>query len=707
MLKDLKVQEEYFTGEADLIDQFYKPCLESAVKYDRSVGFFRSSVFVLVGPEIIKFAQRGGKIRLICSPSITESDLDAISEGYKERKDLEEAVSKDIDDLLAEKDIAKNTEALATLIKCGALEVKIVFLPEAKGEYHAKLGIFEDSQGDSISFKGSVNESWTGWHERGNHETLDVFCSWKAGRDQRQVRRNSFYFNRLWGDKIAKLKVVPFPNVCRKKLEAIAKNSIDEINTKEIVDYFSVGQRSAKNLEQGIEVKTKRKPLVHQLDAIEAWKRQNCRGILEHATGSGKTFTALTALREHLGDDGVALVLVPDRLLHRQWAKEIFEEIPDASILKAGDGFKAWRKNKRLNKFTRPITGAGQRIVLATMSTSRTQDFREGIFGGQHLMVIADEVHEIGSTENSLALSIASGKRLGLSATPRRYSDALGTQKIINYFGPIVQPPFTLIDAIKHGRLVKYEYHPEPIRLTAEESDEWEAATKEISKEFARSKRDDSGKPTVSVYLQNMLIQRSRIAKKASAKIPYAIKVIKENFIEGESWLIYCEDQHQLSEVMKGLAKEGFSPCEYHTSMKGDPTASLEWFKEFGGIMVSIRCLDQGVDIPKISHAIILASSQNPRQFIQRRGRVLRTCPGKYLAVIYDAVVVPINLELEPGQLSLLKSELQRSIQFSKTAVNKSGANRLISIAIELGIDPEEVGLIETDGLEVSGGDNE
>ena len=116
--------------------------------------------------------------------------------------------------------------------------------------------------------------------------------------------------------------------------------------------------------------------------------------------------------------------------------------------------------------------------------------------------------------------------------------------------------------------------------------------------------------------------------------------------------------------------------------------------------MVSIRCLDQGVDIPKISHAIILASSQNPRQFIQRRGRVLRVCPGKYLAVIYDAVVVPVNLDLEPGQMSLLKSELQRSIQFSKTAINRSGSNRLISIAIDLGVDPEEVGLLETDGLE-------
>jgi superfamily II DNA or RNA helicase len=391
---------------------------------------------------------------------------------------------------------------------------------------------------------------------------------------------------------------------------------------------------------------------------------------------------------------------VPDRLLHKQWSEEIKEEIPEATILKAGDGHNRWRKNRRLSHFTQQGEGLGQRIVLVTMPTARLPDFLSGINDGQHLMVVADEVHEIGSKENSKALSLQAGKKLGLSATPVRYSDPIGTQKIIDYFGPVVQPPFTLIDAIKSGRLVEYEYLPQEIRFTQEESDAWEIATRDISKEFARSKRDDNGSPIPSARLQNMLIQRARIAKKAEAKVPYATKTVVDNYTEGESWLVYCEDQFQLGEVKAALEIKGFSPLEYHTNMEGDAAASLDWFKKFDGIMVSIRCLDQGVDIPKISHAIILASSQNPRQFIQRRGRVLRTCPGKYKAVIYDAVMVPICLENEPGQLSLLKSELQRSIQFSKTAINKSGSNKLINIAIELGIDPEEYGLLDSDGIE-------
>jgi superfamily II DNA or RNA helicase len=709
VLKSLSLHEEYFTGEVDLVESFYKPCLSKSCSYDRSVGYFRSSVFILIGPDVLNYVQRGGKIRLISSPCLTIEDIEAISQGYKKKSEIaEEAIQRDIQQLIDNPGLTRNTEALATLIALGAIEVKLVFLPEAHGEYHAKLGIFRDELGDAVSFKGSVNETWTGWHERGNHETLDVFCSWNEGRDERQVKRNKDYFEKLWNGEIGDLEVIDFPDAALDRLKAVAKGSLDEIEPDDLVDYFNLGHKTSSELgEQQVSYTAKRTPLPHQQKAIEEWKKQDKRGVFEHATGSGKTFTALTALKEHLGENGVALVLVPDRLLHKQWSEEIKEEIPAATILKAGDGHNTWRKNRRLRLFTQPGEGLGVRIVLATMPTARLPDFIQGIFGGEHLMVVADEVHEIGSTENSKILSINSGPRLGLSATPRRYGDPQGTERIFDYFGNVVEPAFTLIDAIESGRLVEYEYHPEPIHLSAEESDAYEEATKEIKREFARSQRDDDGNPVSSPRLQNMLIQRARIAKKASAKIPYAVKVVEENYTEGESWLIYCEDQHQLGDVMAGLREKGLSPCEYHTSMLGNPAASLDWFKQFGGIMVSIRCLDQGVDIPKISHAIILASSQNPRQFIQRRGRVLRTCKGKYLAVIYDAVVVPLDIELEPGQISLLKSELQRSIQFSETAINASGSNRLIKVAIDLGIDPQEVGLIDTDGIEDTGEENE
>jgi len=705
-LDDLDIKEEYFTGEADLVDSFYKPCLSVASNYDRSVGYFRSSVFILIGPNVIDFVKKGGKIRLICSPCLTEDDILAISHGYKQKVEgAEEALLKDIDQVLEYKEIAKNTEALATLIALGSLEVKIVFLPEAKGEYHAKLGIFSDEFNNTVSFKGSVNESWTGWHERGNHETLDVFCSWRDGRDERQVKRNKEYFERLWLGEIPGLEVVDFPKTAIDKLKIVAKGSLDDIEPTELVDYFSVSSKTSikdNTDEEEQSVNRGRTPLPHQLKAIEEWEKQGKRGIFEHATGSGKTFTALTALKDHLQPDGVALVLVPDKLLHRQWAQEIKEEIEDVKLLKAGDGNNKWKKDDRLRYFTSPLAGLGKRIVLVTMQTARTEVFLSSLEQGEHLMVVADEVHEIGSKENSKALSIESGPRLGLSATPKRYGDPKGTSKILSYFGPIVQPPYTLVDAINDTppRLVPYEYYPRAIRLTAEESEKWAEETDKISKEYARSKRDNDGNAVISSYLQNLIIQRSRIAKKAKAKTPLAVNILKENYNSGESWLVYCEDQFQLREVMDALKNEGYDPLEYHTNMESNAEASLDYFKNFGGILCSIKCLDQGVDIPKISHAVILASSQNPRQFIQRRGRVLRICPGKYKAVIFDAIVVPVSLELEPEQFSLLKSELQRSIQFASTALNSSAANELINLAIELGIDPEEVGLLDSDGIE-------
>lgn len=106
---------------------------------------------------------------------------------------------------------------------------------------------------------------------------------------------------------------------------------------------------------------------------------------------------------------------------------------------------------------------------------------------------------------------------------------------------------------------------------------------------------------------------------------------------------------------------------------------------------MSIRCLDEGVDIPNVSHALILASSQNPRQFIQRRGRVLRRAPGKRLATVHDVIVVPVSAENEPEQTSLLRSELLRAIEFADHAINKGAGAELRNIAINMGIAPDSL----------------
>jgi superfamily II DNA or RNA helicase len=700
-LLNLKIKEEYRTGECDLVDEFYEPCLTKAVSYDRAVGYFRSSVFLLIGPALVNFAKKGGQMRLICSSEITNDDYEAMQSGYLKREEiLSDILNRNIDEIFHDELLRSNTEAFATLIANGVISVKIAFRPDSNGIYHEKMGVFRDDEGNAVSFKGSVNESWSGWHDRGNYESFDAFCSWSGSRESLRVNNNQEYFQNLWDNKIDAINVYDFPMVVKEKLSLIAKDSIDNIDVEKLYE-------PKKQPKISPQFKEKREPLPHQKQAVENWAEKNFKGIFEHATGSGKTFTAITAMRSYLSDDGIALILVPDRLLHKQWIQEIKLEFPEATILKAGDGHNEWKIRGRLRDFTQPGEGFGLRIIIATMSTARTNEFVNSVNDGDHLMMVVDEVHEIGSKINSNALTIQSGASIGLSATPNRYGDPSGTDKIFSYFGGLIEPKFTLVDAIKNGRLVEYEYFPTPIHLSANESEEWERATRKISLEYARSKRDKNGVPIINNRLQNMLIQRSRIAKKASAKIKYALRTIKNNYKDGQSWLVYCEDQTQLQDVLNLLRKNDFPVCEYHTNMTGDPDASMKWFREFGGIMVSIRCLDQGVDIPKISHAIILASSQNPRQFIQRRGRVLRICEGKHKASIFDAIVVPVCLDEEPGQLSLLKSELQRSIQFAKNAKNSSGSNELTSIAINLGIDPDEINMYQTDGIEDLGDKSE
>jgi DNA phosphorothioation system restriction enzyme len=673
-LSALTLDAHYRTGGKDPVSGFYKPCLDAAVLYDRAVGYFRSSVFAIIGQHFLDFARRGGKARFICSPSITEDDARAITLGYVQREEvLELAISRDIDALLSDPAEMYHAKLLATFIKYGALDIKFAIRSGGNGIYHEKLGIFDDGQGHQVSFLGSANETWNAWHAEGNHESIEVFSSWLLA-DESRVQSHRNIFNLLWNGKTPGIYTIDFPEAHHRRLLTAAAPSLD-----------------AKEIEPIQATKSKQRRLLpHQATAIDLWNKAGRRGVFEHATGSGKTFTAIEAIKKHLATGEPAIVLVPSQLLLEQWKSEIFEEIPDASILMAGGGHLKWNVRGRLRSHTSPALGMN-RVVIATMQTASTDAFISGLSQGDHLLIVADEIHQIGSPKNSLAMAIRSGSSLGLSATPIRYGDPEGTQRIFDRFGPVIPPAITLQDAIVAGRLVNYEYFPHVVHLSGEESELWKTFTKKIRFELAKDKKNDSN-ARLTEKVKMLLIQRSRIAKKAKSKTGLATRVIKEEFREGQSWLVYCEDSGQLDEMLLMLRVEGFSPLEYYSNMSGDKIESLSWFKKFGGILLSIKCLDEGVDIPAISHAFILASSQNPRQFIQRRGRVLRKSAGKDLAVIHDAIVVPVDQENDSEQISLLKAELIRALEFADSALNKGAGADLRRIALEMGIDPSREG---------------
>lgn len=688
-LAALNLETEYRSLKENPAHQFYRPCLLNSVFYKRAVGYFRSSVYLVIGPSIIEFARRGGRINLICSPELSHEDIDCIAAGYGKRSEiLARSLTRDIDRLLAADETSYPTQVLATLISIGALDIKVALRADRKGLYHEKIGVFIDGLGNKVSFKGSTNESWSGWHEDGNFESIEVFCSWREGLENKRIAKHEDHFDTLWSEADKDVEVFAFPDSAVSHLKKAAlKEGLSTVET-----HLPQPQSQA------------RSPLPHQTAALSAWAAKNYRGILEHATGAGKTFTAILAIKEHTDLGKPCVVLVPSRLLLEQWAEEIRDELPRVALLIAGGGHNRWKHSNRLQGMTNDDSALGGRIVLATMHTAATTEFMSQIFSGPHILVVADEVHQIGSPHNSRFLALDAGKRLGLSATPKRYGDPEGTEKLVKYFGGIILPKISLFDAIKAGRLVEYEYYPHAINLTAEEADDWRTVSLAIRQEMARQKTDESGNRPLSERAKMLLIKRSRIAKKATKKIDLAQNIISREYKEGQHWLIYCEDADQLDSVIRSLKEVDLNPIEYHSSMEGDRNATMAWFRTFGGPLVSIRCLDEGVDIPAVSHALILASSQNPRQFIQRRGRVLRKAEGKHFAVIHDAIVVPLSLEDEPDQTSLLKSEMLRAIEFADNAVNKMASANLRSISAQLGFSADEV--IDV-GVEVENEDGE
>ena len=681
-LSKLELETEYRSTKNDPVEAFYKKCLRNATTYQRAVGYFRSTVLLIIGKTILEYARRGGRIQLICSPNLTGEDVRSISTGYARREEVfATAIIEEFDRLVAEPSTEFAAKALATLISCGALEIKLAELTTGNGIYHEKLGLFMDDFENTVSFRGSTNETWSGWHSEGNFEAFEVFCDWSGNSDRLRTEKHRNHFATLWSGKDPSVKVSVFPETAEIYLRKFAANSIEEFM-------------------ESVPVSTpvRRKPLPHQIEALDAWRKQNSRGILEHATGTGKTFTAIVALRDHVREGKAALVLVPSRLLLRQWAEEISDEIPDAAVMMAGDGENRWKLPGRLRSMTASDVDLGPRITLAMMPTAATDKFLAAIVNSDDLLLVVDEVHQLGSRVNSRALSIEAGLRLGLSATPKRYGDPEGTNKLLEYFGGVVPPPITLADAMKAGRLVPYQYFPHTIHLNADEADQWLDFTNRIKKEIAKSRTDANGKKQISDRAKMLLIQRSRVAKKAAAKVELAVKTIAREYRDGQSWLVYCEDSEQLADVVNALRVAGIEAIEYHSNMLGDRETTMQWFHKFGGILVSIKCLDEGVDIPKVSHALILASSQNPRQFIQRRGRVLRIYHDKNMAEIHDAIVQPLNAESEPEQMGLLRGELIRAIEFADGAMNKSAGAELRAISIEMGIDIDD--LAGRDGVE-------
>ncbi len=661
-LAELRLALSYESTARQLLDGFYIPCLERAVHYDRAVGYFKSSVYALIGVAISDFALRRGRIRLVCSPFMSPADVAAASEGTHLRERLDAALLAEIEALLLRPSNVPVVRLLATLVAVETLEIRIAYRLSERGLFHDKMGIFVDAGGARVSFRGSTNETFAAWHPDVNHESFEVFCSWTTETDRDRVDRHQEYFEALWANELENIRVTPIGQAAR---EGLLQHADDE-GLEMAVDRVRAldGATRPRRRASGIHLQE------HQLAVVESWVEAGYRGIIDHATGAGKTLSALEVCRRWLLDRGPALVLVPSRLLADQWDDEAQRFLADfdLALLRADGDHRGW--SRTLRDFTLSDQSFGARLTIATYHTASSADFVDQVEAGMHLLVVGDEVHRAGSPTFRRVMEIEAGGRLGLSATPERFGDAAGTSAIFDYFGPVLFPKFDIGDGIRAGRLVPYDYRIELVEMTPDEWEEWQQLSARIGALSAQQSglhRDTR----ISDELMLLLIRRARIKKTARNKVTVARRVLTLEYREGDRWLVYCDDQVQLGKVLESLRGADIDVMEYHSSMRGAQSETLEFFERHGGAMVAIRCLDEGIDIPAVDHALILASSTNTREFVQRRGRVLRTNAntGKVSATVFDVLVT------SPGGVSsesVLPTELARAQEFAQFARNAS-----------------------------------
>lgn len=648
--------------DTNILDLFYRPCIKKSNRYDRLSGYFSSMVFTLSQNEFYDFFNRGGRIRVICSPYLSEEDKNAIVEKEKTYKCEEVSLS-----ILLDNDATKNSAKIFSyLFNNGLVDVRIAEFDGENALVHDKIGIFYDSQDNKISFNGSINETKKGWNAKtGNSESFDVFKSW-IPNDIKRIENHELRFLSYWRDQVSGITVRP---------PSSAFSKMTQQHADEGSKIFHKKNKPIKSDQSFPYI-----PRDYQIDVLESWKSKGRSGLVKFCTGAGKTVVGMLVVKWAIERKIPVLIFVPGKTLMYQWSDDLKKCFSNIDLMLCGDGHRQWKNKYAIEGMLDSEFQQTARIILSTFETAVNPYFLKRVLRYTEFLIIADEVHNLGAPKLSNLLTLDAAYRLGLSATPERYNDKNGTKKILDFFGEILEPSIDIPTAIKKKMLVPYNYFVEPIYMTENEQDDYDSLSKRISKLYAQLKNNKEKKVNLTNKIELLTIQRSRIAKKASAKIEIAVDIIKDNFVDGQRWLFFVEDSDQLNEIKNSLNLIGHSPMTYDGNSSTDNRrAIIEYLDLNGGVILSMKCLDEGVDIPSISHAVIISSSKNPREFVQRRGRVLRKCgEKKKRAYIWDLITFPNLRSREPN--SLIISEVIRAKEFASYAENYSIRSKINTI---------------------------
>lgn len=707
--QELDIKREYRSLLDSVAKDFYIPLLIQAVKYQRAVGFFSSSCLVEISKGISELAKNGGKIQLVASPYLSEEDIEAIKSGYAMRDQVvKEAIRREMTEGKTPFEKAR-LNLLANLISDNILDIKIAFTEDSDrmGMYHEKMGIITDAEGNRVAFAGSMNESAAAMTL--NYETIDVYCSWKGEVDRVIAKENAFAS--IWNDTEPNIKIIDFPELKQEIIDKYKYAVPDfEIDKKEYAPDIDTVLHTDLGVytEYGPKFPEWFKLHDYQDEAITEWQKRNYRGIFDMATGTGKTYTglgALTTLSKNLGHKLAAIIVCPYQHLVEQWVEDILKFNIDPIIGYSDSSQKDWPKRLKNAIRDQKLKVRGREFFCfictnATFSSDYVQAQLTKIKSDTLLMV--DEAHNFGAPYLSCLLYDNYKYRLALSATLDRHNDEEGTAKLYDFFGEKCIE-YTLDRAIEEKKLTKYKYYPIVVTLTEEELEAYDNLSYEIGKCIMK---DKNGKIKLSSKGEKLALKRSRIIAGAKNKLTMLEEVIQP-YIHDKHILVYCgatkgleqnqdrsdvdsEDIRQIDAVTDLLGnKLGMEVSQFTSKESVEEREVLK--REFSAgdtlkVLIAIKCLDEGVNIPKIKTAFILASTTNPKEYIQRRGRVLRLAEGKEYAEIYDFITLPYDTEsvtsLTEAQVkrnfTLVKNELRRAEEFSRIAVNMVESASLI-----------------------------
>lgn len=667
MLRDVSIKFKYDSDKDDIINDFYIPVLSNSTEYYRMSGFFSSTSLAISARGIGNLIVNGGKMKLICSAILSEEDKKIIEESNENPQKFIEKYALDDFNNISDGFVKDHVEALGWMLSNDLLEIKIAIPKNNQGIFHSKIGILKDDAGNLVSFSGSENETASAWLH--NIEEFKVFCSWDES-EKKFVCSDFNDFNRFWEGNTFKTEIIDIPSAIKEKIIKLApesKNDLKIIKNKKIPDI---------------------KLRDYQQEAMDNWFNNNCSGLFEMATGTGKTFTALSCFKK-LSDSKDKLITViacPQSHLIDQWIKDV-KMFHDGEIIIASGKNNKWKDDfkKLMRKF---LFGSLNKAVVMTTHASLSSDFfikTINKFNVDRLLIV-DEVHGIGSSKQRLGLDNCYEYRLGLSATPKRWFDDEGTSVIEDFFNGIVfefdiERALTEINPdTNETYLTPYYYYPIIVDLNDEEYGQYLHYSYKIA-QIISSKKKRNKDEELTKY--NML--RQRIINNAENKYFEFDRLLKEN-PDIDKLIVFCSPQ-QIDQVQQILNENKVIPQHKFTQNESSVISKITGMSERDEILqlfaegsykalVAIKCLDEGVDVPVAETAIIMSSTSNPREHVQRRGRILRRAPGKKYAVIYDLLVFPD----EPTDVGakVMKNEILRYKEFAANSKNSFDCLKLL-----------------------------